>query len=234
MISLMNTHLNGEPALQRMILMYCLDSPCAKVVQDLVKSVIETTTNVISGNTTLWCLMGPIPKTRRLTKCIQNVKPTFYTFIVCQELELTRIEDPNVYKNRLTHLQGMKSTEFSLMYRDLTSKEIHGTPSGIQMRRHLEHLNKRGFVFRDHETLWSRFVCLRGRVCERRGLPKLVLTPSVNSDFCVIYDYYHEEVMKIVREKERRQEEEFQKKVKKVMDDFLAYDEDKKRQQNIV
>lgn len=214
MISLMNTHLNGEPALQRMILMYCLDSPCAKLVQDLIQSVIDTTKNVISGNTTLWCVLGPIPRSRRLTTCIQNVRHTFYTFIVYRELELTRIADPVVYKNGLVHLQGMKSTDFALVYRDLTSKEIHGTPTGVRMRRHLENLSKRGFVFREYETLWSRFVCLRGRVGEKHGLPKLVLPPSVNSDFCAIYDYYHEQVMKIVREKDELEREEYQKRVK--------------------
>ena len=205
----MNTHLNGEPALQRMILMYCLGSPCAKLVQDLIQDVIETTTNVISGNTTLWCVLGPIPRSIRLSKCIKNVRQTFYTFIVYRELELTRVADPDAYEDGLKHLQGMKKTDFALAYRDLTSKEMHGTPSGVRMRRHLDNLKKSGFVFREYETLWSRFVCLRGRVGEKHGLPTLALTPSVNSDFCAIYDYYHEQVMKIIREKDERERAEY-------------------------
>ena len=191
MISLMNKYLDGCPALQRMILMYCLDTPTAKIIQEVIQNI---DTKRIDRNS-LWCLMGPIKKSHTLMNCITNTRHCYSTFIVFRELELARVTDP-IFGGAFQHqFKEAKKTEFRLLYNDLMSREIHGTPSGIRMRRHFENLKSGGIELREHETVWSRFVCLRGRVAEKPGHPKLVLTPEVSYDFHKIYDYYHEKVM---------------------------------------
>ena len=188
----MKTNLNGAPELQRMILMYCLESPSAKLIQKLKQNVNQNGIQPWISKSCVWySMMNTILKSRFKNTYIQKARNTFTSFIVYRELELTRIGDP-IMKEALEHeFHGLKKMQFDFVYRELTLKEQHGTPSGVCIRKHLEFMKLRGLELRENDTWWSMFVCLRGRIAEKYGNPVLILPPAVDIDFCKIWDEYN-------------------------------------------
>ncbi len=156
-------HLNGFAPLQNKILLYCLESNTASVMQPIVAQMEERrkTTKDINCETAWRCIEEKPDSIDLAIKKVQGL--TFMTHILSLEMSLARLEMPgsNLTKKNETEiiLRMAKRSLFSITYNRLTSPDKYGTPTGNIMRKYMANLFMRGLHLKGNETMWCRFSC---------------------------------------------------------------------------
>jgi len=157
----MITHLDGFAPLQNKILLYCIGSDTASVMQPIVAQMEERrkTTKDINCETAWRCIEEKPDSIDFAIKKAQGF--TFITHVVSLEMTLARLEMPGsnlTKKNEIEiNLRMAKRSLFGIIYNRLTSPDKYGTPTGNLMRKYMANLFMRGLYLRGNETMWARF-----------------------------------------------------------------------------
>jgi hypothetical protein len=184
MIQSMITYLAGFEPLQKKILLYCLESDTAALMQPIVTEMEKRrkTTEDINCETAWRCHTPKKYNNEIIMKRKMNY--TLNTFIVLKEIDLAKLSIPGtnseLKKQAEIDLQmGIKS-HFNVKYNWLTRSEKHGTPTGIIIRKYMIKLFMKGFYLKGNETMWARFS--NYKVLDSHGFPMEVNNPSVIQD----------------------------------------------------
>lgn len=180
----MITHLNGFAPLQNKILLYCLDSNTATVMQPIVSEMEERRKNTKDINCeTAWRCIEEKPDS--IDAAIKKAQGfTFMTYLVSLEMTLARLEMPGSNRTKKNeteiNLRMAKRSRFEITHNRLTSPDKYGTPTGNLMRKYMANLFMRGLHLKGNETMWGRFSC--GEVVFRSRYAEEDINPRVLED----------------------------------------------------
>jgi len=164
MLSTMQNALAGVPELQRKILLYCLETPGATAMRQIVEEVEEkrrAAPDRLKDYITAWRdsrVLGPPKKSQT---AFERAKAyTFTTFIVGKELEVAKHLFMSEGSNAKLvaakkDLKEASHVKFSCLISKLNAREKNGTPSAITLRRYLDRFRERGITFLETDTYWS-------------------------------------------------------------------------------
>ena len=161
MIQSMITHLDGFAPLQNKILLYCLGSDTATIMQPIVAQMEERrlTTEDINCETAWRCIKE---KPDTVNIALKKAKGyTFKTYLASMEMLLARLEMPGSDPTEKTviehHVNLAKHRQFTVINSRLTSPEKYGTPTGNLIRKYVSYILMKGIHLKGNETLWARF-----------------------------------------------------------------------------
>jgi hypothetical protein len=176
----MITYLDGFAPLQNKILLYCLGSNTAAIMQPIVAQMEQRrlTTQDINCETAWRCITQKPDKVGIALKKAKGY--TFKTYLASLEMLLARLEMPGSDPTEKTvienHVNMAKHRQITVINSRLTSPDIHCTPTGNLIRKYVSYLLMRGIHLKGNETLWARFsgeevifysVCLEDKVNPR-------------------------------------------------------------------
>jgi hypothetical protein len=158
--------LAGEPHLQRKILTYCLGTPTASVMRQIVEETEEKRRAIPECSIdyiTAWRDSRILHPPKKIETALKRAKAySFNTYIVSKELTVAKClfspEDALELATATKDLEEAKNMKLGCMVSRLNSKETNGTPSGVVLRRHWERLREHGFVMLETQTYWSKEV----------------------------------------------------------------------------
>ncbi len=157
----MITYLDGFAPLQNKILLYCLGSNTASIMQPIVAQMEERrlTTKDINCETAWRCITQ---KPDTVNIALKKAKGyTYKTYLASMEMLLARLEMPDSDPTEKTviehHVNLAKHRQFTTINSRLTSPDIHCTPTGGVIRKYVSYLLMRGIHLKGNETLWARF-----------------------------------------------------------------------------
>ncbi len=180
MIQSMITYLDGFGPLQNKILLYCLGTDTAAIMQPIVAQMEQRriATEDINCETAWRCIKQKPDTVNIALKKARGY--TFQTYLASMEMLLARLEmpdsDPTEKEVIEHHVNLAKHRQFTVINSRLTSPDIHCTPTGNLIRKYVSYLLMRGIHLKGNETLWARFsdeevifysVCLEDKVNPR-------------------------------------------------------------------
>lgn len=164
MLSMMQNALAGEIHLQRKILVYCLGTPTAAAMRQIVEETENKRRNApeyLLDHITAWRDSPILVAPKKFEQELRRARAyTYNTYVV--DLELIVAKRWFMTENapqRVAAIQGlMEAMQIKLdrLVSRLTAKEMHGTPSGVCLRRYLDRLREHGFTMLDGQTFWSK------------------------------------------------------------------------------
>jgi hypothetical protein len=164
MLSMMQNALAGEIHLQRKILVYCLGTPTAAAMRQIVEETEEKRRNApeyLLDHITAWRDSPILVSPKNFEHEFRRAKAyTFDSYVVERELIVARrwfmTENAPQRVAAIQDLMDAKQVKLDKLIARLTVKEKHGTPSGVCMRRYLDRLREHGFTMLDSQTFWSK------------------------------------------------------------------------------
>jgi hypothetical protein len=164
MLSMMQNALAGELHLQRKILVYCLGTPAAAAMRQIVEETEEKRRNApehLIDHITAWRDSPALVSPKKFEHEFRRAKAyTFDAHIVVRELIVAMCWFmPENAPERVAAIQDLmeaKQVKLDGLVSRLTAKEKNGTPSGVCLRRYLDRLREHGFTMLDTQTFWSK------------------------------------------------------------------------------
>lgn len=165
MLSTMKNALAGVPELQRKILLYCLETPGATAMRQIVEEVKEkrrAAPERLNDYITAWRDSRVLRPPKNASTAFERARAyTFTTFIVGKELEVAKqlfmseCSDNTKLVAAKKDLKEASNVKFVSLISKLNAREKNGTPSAITLRRYLDRFRERGITFLDTDTYWS-------------------------------------------------------------------------------
>jgi len=156
MLQSMIKELNGLKPLQNKILMYCLGTPSAAIMNPLcaqIEAKRRDQDDKDENKVTAFRYYTPEIKSSKPRKYIRS----YLGRAVTEEVKLFKLQDPDLRAEQERIVQMCFEAYLDNRLDILTKKEENGTPTGIIMRKYIRGLFNQGYTMLENETLWAKF-----------------------------------------------------------------------------